>query len=699
MTLQRIPTFHVGIIMDGNGRWAEARGLSRVTGHARGARRVSEIVKACPDLGITHLTLYAFSTENWRRPLAEVEGLMRIFRQYIVAKAEGLRRNDVRVRFIGMRHRVPAQLRELMEMLEARTADCRGLNLTIAIDYGGRDELTRAVRRLSHEVAEGRLAAAAIDEAAVATALDTRALPDPDFIIRTSGELRISNFLLWQGVYAEYDFPATAWPDFTVGSAGGGGRRLPGAAAPVRAGGRRPPIRQLVTAVSGPADPRDLLASRCEHRQGRLTHGGSGARSIHENKPLPRDRDWWRGAVIYQIYPRSFQDSNGDGIGDLAGIIHRLPYVASLGVDAIWISPFFPSPMLDFGYDVMNYRDVDPMFGTLADFDALIERAHAAGPQGDDRPRALATPPTSTAGSARAGRAATTRRPTGTSGARRSPTARRRTTGCRSSAARPGSGTASGCSTIMHNFLKEQPDLNFHEPEVQEELLAVARFWLERGVDGFRLDTINFYFCDAELRDNPVLPPELRDYSTAPAVNPYNWQEHLYDKSRPEMIGFLRRFRALLDEFGDIAAVGEVGDAQRGMEIMGEYTRGDDLMQMCYAFEFLSPEAPSGRRVAQVLRRFATVASDGWACWAFSNHDVERHATRWALDPATAPRLSRAAADAARLGLPLPGRGARADRGLRALRGAAGPLRQALLAEVPRPRRLPHPDGLARATT
>jgi undecaprenyl diphosphate synthase len=216
MTPKRIPTFHVGIIMDGNGRWAESRGLSRVTGHARGAKRVSEIVKACPDLGITHLTLFAFSTENWRRPLAEVEGLMRIFRQYIVAKAEGLRRNDVRVRFIGMRHRVPAQLRELMEMLEARTAACGGLNLTIAIDYGGRDELTRAARQLSRDVAAGRLSAAAIDEAALSSALDTRGLPDPDFIIRTSGEMRISNFLLWQGVYAEYDFPETAWPDFTV---------------------------------------------------------------------------------------------------------------------------------------------------------------------------------------------------------------------------------------------------------------------------------------------------------------------------------------------------------------------------------------------------------------------------------------------------------------------------------------------------
>jgi undecaprenyl diphosphate synthase len=215
MLVSSFPTLHVGIIMDGNGRWAEARGQGRVSGHARGARRVSEIVKACPDIGVTHLTLYAFSTENWRRPLTEVEGLMRIFRQYIVAKADGLRRHEVRVRFIGMRHRVPERLRALMEMLERRTAECRGLNLTIAIDYGGRDELARAVRSLAGEVAGGRLAPSEIDEAALASALDTRGLPDPDFIIRTSGEKRVSNFLLWQGVYAEYDFPETPWPDFT----------------------------------------------------------------------------------------------------------------------------------------------------------------------------------------------------------------------------------------------------------------------------------------------------------------------------------------------------------------------------------------------------------------------------------------------------------------------------------------------------
>lgn len=211
-----VPTFHVGVIMDGNGRWAEARGLARIAGHARGARRVSEIVKECPRLGVTHLTLYAFSTENWRRPLAEVEGLMRIFHQYIQGKMAGLRRNEVRVRFLGMRHRLPASLRDVMARLEEETRFCHGLNLSIAIDYGGRDELTRAVQQLSREVASGELAASAICETRLARALDTRDIPDPDLIIRTSGEIRISNFLLWQATQAEYDFPAIAWPDFTV---------------------------------------------------------------------------------------------------------------------------------------------------------------------------------------------------------------------------------------------------------------------------------------------------------------------------------------------------------------------------------------------------------------------------------------------------------------------------------------------------
>ncbi|MBA3323895.1 MAG: di-trans,poly-cis-decaprenylcistransferase [Rhodobacteraceae bacterium] len=207
---------HVGVIMDGNGRWAEARGLDRIVGHSRGARRVTEIVRACPDLGVTHLTLYAFSTENWRRPLAEVDGLMRIFRSYIERKMRYLVENDVRVRFLGMRHRVPAQLRRLMSELEARTVRCRGLNLSIAIDYGGRDELARAVQAIAGRVAAGELAPEAISARVLSDALDTSELPDPDLIIRTSGEYRVSNFLLWQSVYAEFDFPAVAWPDFTV---------------------------------------------------------------------------------------------------------------------------------------------------------------------------------------------------------------------------------------------------------------------------------------------------------------------------------------------------------------------------------------------------------------------------------------------------------------------------------------------------
>jgi undecaprenyl diphosphate synthase len=214
MDEQPAPRFHVGIIMDGNGRWATARGLGRVAGHVAGARRVTGIVKACPSLGVSHLTLYAFSTENWRRPAAEVAGLMSIFRRYILMKTEDLRAHDVRVRFIGMRHRLPASLVDLMGMMEARTAGCRGLSLTIAIDYGGRDEIERALRGVAASVAEGRLDPLELDEAALASRLDSAGLPDPDLIIRTSGEQRVSNFLLWQGTYAEYAFPLVPWPEF-----------------------------------------------------------------------------------------------------------------------------------------------------------------------------------------------------------------------------------------------------------------------------------------------------------------------------------------------------------------------------------------------------------------------------------------------------------------------------------------------------
>ncbi len=206
---------HIAIIMDGNGRWAKARGLPRMAGHARGAARLAEIVEACPDLGVTYLTLFAFSTENWRRPLAEIDGLMAIFRRQIRSRMESLVQRDVRVRFLGRRGRLPRALQALMDELEDRTRDGEGVRLSIAIDYGGRDEVTRAVSALSRTIAAGGLAPEDISDDLFEAALDTQGMPDPDLVIRTSGERRVSNFLLWQATYAEYDFPTIPWPDFT----------------------------------------------------------------------------------------------------------------------------------------------------------------------------------------------------------------------------------------------------------------------------------------------------------------------------------------------------------------------------------------------------------------------------------------------------------------------------------------------------
>lgn len=349
---------------------------------------------------------------------------------------------------------------------------------------------------------------------------------------------------------------------------------------------------------------------------------------------MPADPDWWRGAVIYQIYPRSFQDSNDDGIGDLGGIVQRLPHIAGLGADAVWISPFFTSPMKDFGYDVSDYCDVDPMFGSLADFDAVIAAANtlnlkvmidlvlshtsdahpwfarSRGDRTNDKadwyvwadPKPDGTPPNNWlsvfGGSAWAW------------------DARRE-------------------QYYLHNFLTSQPDLNLHCPAVQEALLEVVRFWLKRGVHGFRLDTINFYFADKYLRDNPSLPKELRNDSIAPGVNPYNHQLHLFSKNQPENLDFLRRFRAELEPFG-AAAVGEVGDAQRGLEIMAEYTSGGDKVQMCYPFELLQPKRATALVLEQTFARLTAAAPDAWPCWAYSNHDTVRHITRWGLSDAAA---------------------------------------------------------------
>ncbi len=209
------PANHVAIIMDGNGRWATQKGWPRLVGHRKGAERVKEIVRAAPDIGIEWLTLYAFSTENWKRSTEEVLGLMAIFDRYIQREAEAMAAEGVRMRFIGDRSRLDPKLQRLMSGIEAKTAHLSRLNLTVAINYGGRDEVLRAARALAREVAEGRFDPAALTEAAFAARLDTGGLPDPDLVIRTSGETRTSNFLPWQAAYSEYEFTETLWPDFS----------------------------------------------------------------------------------------------------------------------------------------------------------------------------------------------------------------------------------------------------------------------------------------------------------------------------------------------------------------------------------------------------------------------------------------------------------------------------------------------------
>jgi undecaprenyl diphosphate synthase len=206
---------HVAIIMDGNGRWATQRGRPRLFGHHAGAKRVREIVESCPDVGVEYLTIFAFSTENWKRTQVEVAGLMSLFRRYIAKETRALSVFGARVRFIGDRVRLDANLVKLMDELEQSTAHNTKTNLTIALNYGGRDEVARATKRLAEDVARGTLDPADVDEETLTKYLDTHVLPDPDLVIRTSGEARISNFLLWQSAYAEYEFIDTLWPDFS----------------------------------------------------------------------------------------------------------------------------------------------------------------------------------------------------------------------------------------------------------------------------------------------------------------------------------------------------------------------------------------------------------------------------------------------------------------------------------------------------
>ena len=338
------------------------------------------------------------------------------------------------------------------------------------------------------------------------------------------------------------------------------------------------------------------------------------------------DGEWWRGSVTYQVYPRSFQDDSGDGIGDLKGITRRLPYLARLGVDAVWLSPIFKSPMADMGYDVSDYCDIDPLFGTLADFDELVATAHGLGlkviidqvlSHSSDRHPFFAESRAS----------------------RDNP----RADWYVWADAKPDGGPPNNWISVfggsawewdtrrrqyfLHNFLISQPDFNFHNPAVQDWALSVLRFWLERGVDGFRLDTVNYYVHDADLRDNGPAPAAARK-DNLPAVNPYDMQDHVHSKTRPENLAWLERMRALLDEYDARTMVGEVGDPSwRAVQVMAEYTAARRL-HMAYSFDMLGPDF-TAEHFRSRIRDFFTGAPDGWPMWAFSNHDVIRHVSRW----------------------------------------------------------------------
>ena len=335
------------------------------------------------------------------------------------------------------------------------------------------------------------------------------------------------------------------------------------------------------------------------------------------------DSPWWREAIIYQVYPRSFLDTNGDGVGDLPGITAKLDYIAGLGVDIVWISPFFKSPMKDFGYDVSDYCDVDPLFGTLADFDQLVAKAHGLGlkimidqvlshtaeehpwfaesrksrdnPKADwyvwSDPRPDGNPPNnwlSVFG-----------------GSSWQWDSRRK-------------------QYFLHNFLASQPDMNFHNPEVQQAHLDNLRFWLERGVDGFRMDACNFHFHDRELRSNP--PALTRDTATVTDVNPYGMQSHVHDKTQPENIDYLKRIRTLLNEYGAIA-IGEVG-ADDALAVMADYTADGDKLHLAYSFNLLTPEF-SAKHIRTQVEQFEARVKGGWASWSVGNHDSIRVMTRW----------------------------------------------------------------------
>lgn len=349
--------------------------------------------------------------------------------------------------------------------------------------------------------------------------------------------------------------------------------------------------------------------------------------------------EWWRGAVFYQIYPRSFMDTNKDGIGDLKGIADKLDYIAGLGVDAIWISPFFKSPMKDYGYDVSDYCDIDPMFGTLADFRALLDKAHRLGlkivvdmvlshssdqhpwftesRQSRDNPKAdwyvWADPKPD--GSPPNNWQSFFGGPAWDYDVRRG-------------------------QYYLHNFLKEQPDLNLYNPGVRKAVLDACRFWLDFGVDGFRLDAVMCYCHDPALKDNPPNPNPKPAQFNIDFPTPHTMQLHEHDFIIPEALKMAEDICALLDLYPGRMAVAELG-GDDGIALAAQFTAGPRRLQTAYNFSLLSGNKLTAGFLRDAIMAFESQPGGGWPSWAFSNHDVVRAMTRWKNTAETDGRFAR----------------------------------------------------------
>lgn len=339
---------------------------------------------------------------------------------------------------------------------------------------------------------------------------------------------------------------------------------------------------------------------------------------------------WWRDGIIYQIYPRSFADSNNDGLGDLPGITGKLDYLADLGVDALWLSPIYPSPDKDFSYDVSDYVDIDPRFGSLADFDLLLSEAHQRGIRvildlvlnhtsdqhpwflesrsSRDNPKAdwyiwslpSDSPPISG----------------GNEGRRRGvPNNWQSIFGGRAWTYIP-----ERDQYYYHMFVPEQPDLNWRNPEVRKAVLDVVRFWLDRGVDGFRLDVFNMYFKDEQLRDNPYKP----------GLRAFDRQQHTYDCDQPEMIPLLQELREILDSYPERYSVGETFLDNRAKAIL--YT-GEDRLHAAFNFDFMWSRFDPAKLIKPILDWEELYAQhDIWPNYVLGNHDARRMASRHTKD-------------------------------------------------------------------